>query len=313
MKKLLAIILAMLIFTLCACVQENPETPDVPEEPKSDAEISVPEESKNPVSEEQNEPSTEEDTDLQEWVESLEPIEVYDTKNVYPWVIGEIFEIIMESEPEERKSIELLGIEVCGGENEFFVDYTYSCEAEDPGHLFIRVRMNNDGLYTLVARGGGPLGYGLQKTDITLEDIRKYVPQVSFADAVNAPTWEYKEIELGTKEQLDKWFYYIDNIEKISGITISSVVIEEKELSEEEAASFVDYFYLLSPGTMNEDTNPSSGLDIYIYAYDDAGEELWRMSLGGFGMVIEFPDDSLQYRFEVDDETKGNIFSFVNK
>ena len=171
MKKLLAIILAMLIFTLCACVQENPETPDVPEEPKSDAEISVPEESKNPVSEEQNEPSTEEDTDLQEWVESLEPIEVYDTKNVYPWVIGEIFEIIMESEPEGRKSIELLGIEVCGGENEFFVDYTYSCEAEDPGHLFIRVRMNNDGLYTLVARGGGPLGYGLQKTDITLDDV----------------------------------------------------------------------------------------------------------------------------------------------
>lgn len=171
MKKLLAIILAMLIFTLCACVQENPKTPDVPEEPKSDAEISVPEESKNPVSEEQNELSTEEDTDLQEWVESLEPIEVYDTKNVYPWVIGEIFEIIMESEPEERKSTELLGIEVCGGENEFFVDYTYSCEAEDPGHLFIRVRMNNDGLYTLVARGGGPLGYGLERNDITLEDI----------------------------------------------------------------------------------------------------------------------------------------------
>lgn len=173
MKKLLAIILVMLVLisALCACVQENPETPDVPEEPKSDAEISVPEESKNPVSEEQNEPSTEEDTDLQEWVKSLEPIEVYDTKNVYPWVIGEIFEIIMESEPEERKSIELLGIEVCGGENEFFVDYTYSCEAEDPGHLFIRVRMNNDGLYTLVARGGGPLGYGLQKTDITLDDV----------------------------------------------------------------------------------------------------------------------------------------------
>lgn len=171
MKKLLAIILAMLIFTLCACVQENPETPDIPEEPKSDAEISVPEESKNPVFEEQNEPSTEEDADLQEWVESLEPIEIYDTKNVYPWVIGEIFEIIMESEPEERKSTELLGIEVCGGENEFFVDYTYSCEAENPGHLFIRVRMNNDGFYTLVARGGGPLGYGLQKTDITLDDV----------------------------------------------------------------------------------------------------------------------------------------------
>ncbi len=173
MKKLLAIILAMLMltFALCACAQDNPETPDVPEQPQSESEISESEESKNPVSEEQNESSPEEDAALQEWVESLEPIEVYDTKNVYPWVIGEIFEIIMESEPDERKSTELLGIEVCGGENEFFVDYTYSCEAEDPGHLFIRVRMNNDGLYTLVARGEGHIGYGLQKTDINLDDI----------------------------------------------------------------------------------------------------------------------------------------------
>lgn len=173
MKKLLAIILAMLMltFALCACAQDNPETPDVPEEPQSESEISESEESENPGSEEKNESSLEEDAALQEWVESLEPIEVYDTKNVYPWVIGEIFEIIMESEPDERKSTELLGIEVCGGENEFFVDYIYSCEAEEPGHLFIRVRMNNDGLYTLVARGGGSIGYGLQKTDINLDDI----------------------------------------------------------------------------------------------------------------------------------------------
>lgn len=173
MKKLLAIILAMLMltFALCACVQEDPGTPDVPEDPQSESEISESEESENPGSEEKNESSPEEDAALQEWVESLEPIEVYDTKNVYPWVIGEIFEIIMESEPDERKSTELLGIEVCGGENEFFVDYIYSCEAEEPGHLFIRVRMNNDGLYTLVARGGGSIGYGLQKTDINLDDI----------------------------------------------------------------------------------------------------------------------------------------------
>ena len=169
MKKLLALIIALLM--LCACAPEEPEKPFVPEEPQSETEISEPEESKNPVSEEQNEPSPEEDAALQEWVESLEPIEVYDTKNVYPWVIGEIFEIIMESEPEENKATELKNIEVCGGENEFFVDYTYSCKAENPGHLLIRVRMNNDGLYTLVARGGGPLGYGLQKTDITLDDI----------------------------------------------------------------------------------------------------------------------------------------------
>ena len=292
LKKLLAVLIAILV--LCSCgVQEEPEIPEVPE-------ISEPESQVVP-----------EDAALQEWAENLEPIEILDTKNVYPWAIGEIFEIIMKSEPEENKAKELKSIEVCGGENEFFVSYVYSSEIEETAYLNIRVRMNNEGVYTLVARGGGPIDYGLKKNDITLEDIYKHIPQVSLVNQADAPIWEYKEIKLGSKEQLDRLFYYIDNIEEISNITVSNVIIGEGILSEEEAADFIDYFYLLSPKVKEEDTNPASELDTYIYASNDAGEELWRMSIGGLGMVIEFPDDTLQYRFELDEETKDSIFSFV--
>ena len=37
--------------------------------------------------------------------------------------------------------------------------------------LNVRIRKVEDGKYGLLGRGGGPIGYGLEKSDITLEDI----------------------------------------------------------------------------------------------------------------------------------------------
>lgn len=107
---------------------------------------------------------------LTEWAENLEPIEMLDTKTVFPEVIGEIFNIMMEKEPEEKRAKNIEIAEVYGGENEFFVHYRYSSESFEFGNLRIRVRMNNDGIYTLAAKGEGPLYFGLEKNNIKLAE-----------------------------------------------------------------------------------------------------------------------------------------------
>jgi len=144
-----------------------------------------------------------------------------------------------------------------------------------------------------------------------LESELKHIPQVYCVVPSNAPSWEYKQILLGSEEQLNKWLSYTDNFENISNIIISNVISSEKELSNDETIIFLDYLRSLSPAIMKEDSNPSSGLDVYIYAYDNQ-EEIWRVSIGGFGLVVEFPNDSIQYRFEVDEKSKEEIFLFVN-
>lgn len=107
------------------------------------------------------------DAALEEMIEKLEPMEILDTKYSYPQNIGEIFEIITGKDKSD-----LSRIEVFGGANEFFVRYVYSSETEDTAFLQIRVRVNNEGLYTIIAKGNGPFDYGLEKTDIKLEDIQ---------------------------------------------------------------------------------------------------------------------------------------------
>ncbi len=139
----------------------------------------------------------------------------------------------------------------------------------------------------------------------------EHIPQVYCVVASNAPSWEYKQISLGSEEQLNKWSSYTDNFENISKIIISNVISSEKELSKDETIIFLDCLRSLSPTIMEEDSNPSSELDVYIYAYENQ-EEIWRISIGGFGMVIEFPNDDIQYRFEVDNEVKNDINSFVD-
>ena len=107
------------------------------------------------------------DAALEEMMEKLEPMEILDTKYSYPQNIGEIFEIITGKDKSN-----LSRIEVFGGANEFFVRYVYSSETQETVFLQIRVRVNNDGLYTLIAKGNGHFDYGLEKTDITLKDIQ---------------------------------------------------------------------------------------------------------------------------------------------
>ena len=109
---------------------------------------------------------------LDEFVKHLEPSEFFETEKEYPAVILEIFDLIMEKETAEfLKCEELRKIEVLGDENEFFVSYSYLGKEGSTEGLNIRIRKVEDGKYGLLGRGGGPIGHGLEKSDITLEDI----------------------------------------------------------------------------------------------------------------------------------------------
>ena len=109
---------------------------------------------------------------LDEYAKHLEPTEYFETEKEYPAVILEIFDLIMEKETAEfLKCEELRKIEVLGDENEFFVSYSYLGKEGSTEGLNIRIRKVEDGKYGLLGRGGGPIGHGLEKSDITLEDI----------------------------------------------------------------------------------------------------------------------------------------------
>ncbi len=113
------------------------------------------------------------DPALEEWIKNLKPQQVFETEKEYPAVIGEIFEIIMEANTEEYKSKELKRINAFyGDENEFYVSFNYVAEADPDCYLAIRVEKTEDGKYALLARGGGPLAYGLEEAKMTLEDIQ---------------------------------------------------------------------------------------------------------------------------------------------
>ena len=184
MKKLCVVLALLLVF--CACGKTQIEIP--PEEPES----IVPESSENKSFPEKEEdviylggwtadfkPSDFETMEeyekafLDKYVKQLEPIEFFETEKEFPAVILEIFDLIMEKEPYEfLKSKNILGIEVFGDEKEFFVSYQYLTNEGAEEYLNIRVRKNENGKFGLLLRGGGaPGGHGLEKTDITIEDM----------------------------------------------------------------------------------------------------------------------------------------------
>lgn len=174
MKKI-CIILA-LIFLFCACGTEISQRP---EESKEDIPVL------NGFSPDFK-PSDFENEDeyyeafLDEYVKNLEPLEFFETEKEYPEVILEIFDIIMEEETLDfLKCKELFQIEVFGDENEFYTKYFYVTNEGAEEVLSIRVGKAEDGRYGLLLRGGGaPGGHGLEKTDITLEEIIEFTGQL---------------------------------------------------------------------------------------------------------------------------------------
>ena len=110
---------------------------------------------------------------LDEYVKHLEPFEFIETEKEYPAVILEIFDWMMEQQTYEiMKCEELVRIEVVGDENEFYVTYKYISKEGGEEFRSIRVRKMEEGRYGVLGYGGGaPIAYGLEKSDITLEDI----------------------------------------------------------------------------------------------------------------------------------------------
>ena len=110
---------------------------------------------------------------LDEYVKHLEPKEFIETEKEYPAVILEIFDFMMERETAEiMKCEELLMIDVLGDENEFYVTYKYISKEGYEEFRSMRVRKIEERRYGVLGYGGGtPIGYGLEKSDLTLEDI----------------------------------------------------------------------------------------------------------------------------------------------
>ena len=110
---------------------------------------------------------------LGEYVKHLEPQKFIETEKEYPEVILEIFDWMMEQQTSEiMKCDELVRIEVLGDENEFYVTYKYISKEGAEEFRSIRVRKTEEGRYGVLGYGGGaPIAYGLEKSDITLEDI----------------------------------------------------------------------------------------------------------------------------------------------
>ncbi|MBQ7874075.1 MAG: hypothetical protein IJ306_02765 [Oscillospiraceae bacterium] len=172
MNKIISVLLVCLMLVFSGCMAKEP----APSEENSSLPIieseapSVSESESSPESEETS--SEDYDAILEEWVENLEPMQIFETEKEYPAVILEIFDILMEQEElEVFKSKELFSVDVLGDENAFYVHYLYVTNENIDGHLMIRVHKLESGEFALMARGGGPIDFGLEKSDITLEDI----------------------------------------------------------------------------------------------------------------------------------------------
>ena len=112
---------------------------------------------------------------LAEWVKNLEPIEIFETETEFPFVIKEIFEILTERD-DFNTVVEVTDLIVRGDENKFYASIQYNAENPVDGivydnWLMIRVHKMDDGRYALMTIGGGPCDYGLEDSDLTLEDV----------------------------------------------------------------------------------------------------------------------------------------------
>ena len=117
------------------------------------------------------------DAALKEWVRNLKVTQNYRTDKPFPAAVGAVFNAIVNSE--DIKYIDFKDVEVYGDEKEFFAAYTYIERGGEEQVLQVRMRKTAEG-YGLLARGGGPLGYGLEKTDITMANINLFdIPHMS--------------------------------------------------------------------------------------------------------------------------------------
>lgn len=132
----------------------------------------------------------EQDEALEQWVADLEPVCEFSVTEEYPGVILELFSRLVEQENAKAADqytlrADLQSVAVYGTQEEFCAVYTFSGETKYIGRsgnaesesfsemtLSVRMRRKDGTTYELVAQGGGPIAYGLEQTDLTLEDIR---------------------------------------------------------------------------------------------------------------------------------------------
>ena len=166
MKRIIFVFVLVLLL-LCGCV--TVQTPE--ETPEEDVPIVNGWTPDYKPSDFENEEEYYE-TFLDDFVNHLEPLEFIETRKEYPAVILEIFDWMMDQQPDIVKCEELLTVEVLGDENEFYVTYKYISKEGAEEFRSIRVRKMEEGKYGVLGYGGGaPISHGLEKSDITLEDI----------------------------------------------------------------------------------------------------------------------------------------------
>lgn len=110
---------------------------------------------------------------LEYWVSTLYVTKNYKIDAPFPAAVKAVFDAIASDE--NIKYREFRNVEFYGDEKEFFAAYSY-IDAEGAGQtLQVRMRKTEDG-YGLLAKGGGPIGYGLAKrngTPLTADEIRR--------------------------------------------------------------------------------------------------------------------------------------------
>ena len=123
-------------------------------------------------------PSAEQDQALEQWVADLEPVCEFEVTEEYPGVILELFDQLTEQRNQLSDSQQILNTNLqsvtFSSEQEYLTE-SGSTRQEPFGEMTMRVRMRqkNKTTYELVAQGGGPIAYGLEKTDLTLESIQQ--------------------------------------------------------------------------------------------------------------------------------------------
>lgn len=93
------------------------------------------------------------------------------------------------------------------------------------------------------------------------------------------------ESRLGTAEELERWKAEISDMENVHELVIDFVECEDRYVSVEEAAYFIDELQSQSPKIFEQPENPATGGAYYVAAHGQHGEIRWIFVYGGFYTV----------------------------
>ena len=117
--------------------------------------------------------------------------------------------------------------------------------------------------------------------------------------------------EIGTEEELQTWLNAMNNRDSISRIVVSSLA-EERALTEDEVKIILDTLENLAPEVLDQLSNPPSGRDMNVIAFDNAESELWRVSVNEVWLTVQVAGDPIPRIFGIEGQSISDISSISN-